>query len=134
VNKYNFLGGEITTCLKIFNMSSIIRETKNIRVSDPKEPVKIFQSNDLDTTPPITLIKAFEKTVENFPNRNALMYKDELSGNKWQAITYSEYKTRVEKISKVFIKLGLERHGTVAVLAFNCKEWLITELATMHAG
>jgi long-subunit acyl-CoA synthetase (AMP-forming) len=117
-------------------MSSKIRESNEIRVTDPREPVKLLESLDPQSnTTPITVIDAFKKTVENFPQRNALMYKDELSddGN-WKSITYSEYKAHIEKMSKVFIKLGLERHGTVAVLAFNCKEWFITELATIHAG
>lgn len=116
-------------------MCSKIRETNEIRVIDPREPVKLMESTDSNVnTTPITVIDAFKKTVENFPQRHALMYKDDMNDGNWTSITYSEYKARVDKISKVFIKLGLERHGTVAVLAFNCKEWFIAELATMHAG
>lgn len=118
-------------------MSSKIRETNEIRVIDPREPVKLINVEDNSpeaSAEPITVIDAFEKTVKNFPQKNALMYKDESSGEKWNSVTYAEYKSLVDKMSKVFIKLGLERHGTVAVLAFNCKEWFIAELATMHAG
>lgn len=71
--------------------------------------------------------------VEKYPNHLALMRKDEIS-KEWKGITYKEYKDRVEKMAKVFIKLGLERHGTVAVLAFNSVEWYVSELAAVHAG
>lgn len=74
-----------------------------------------------------------KRTVENYGERKALMYKDEISKS-WTGISYKEYRERVEKMAKVFIKLGLERHGTVAVLAFNSVEWFISELAAIHAG
>lgn len=41
---------------------------------------------------------------------------------------------RVHKVAKAFIKLGLKRHHSVAVLASNCPEWFISELAAIHAG
>lgn len=37
-------------------------------------------------------------------------------------------------MAKVFIKLGLEPRHTVSVLAFNCVEWFIADLAAIHAG
>lgn len=61
------------------------------------------------------------------------MYKDVVLGE-WRGITYREYRERVERMAKVFIKLGLERHGIVAVLAFNSVEWFVSELAAIHAG
>lgn len=47
---------------------------------------------------------------------------------------FSEYRDRVHKMAKVFIKIGLEAHHTVGVLAFNSPEWFISELAAIHAG
>lgn len=112
-----------------------IREAANFRVTDPCEAVKLF-SNPRDKTAakdPITIPQLMNRTVENFGHHPALMHKDPVS-KKWQAITYREYKERVEKMAKVFIKLGLERHGSVAVLAFNSVEWFVSELAAIHAG
>lgn len=112
-----------------------IRDAEDFRVTDPKQAVKLF-SNPRDKTAardPITIPALMKRTVDNYGNHPALMHKDPVS-KKWQAITYREYKERVEKMAKVFIKLGLERHGSVAVLAFNSVEWFVSELAAIHAG
>lgn len=37
-------------------------------------------------------------------------------------------------IAKAFLKLGLERHHSVGILAFNCAEWYYACLAAIHAG
>jgi long-chain-fatty-acid--CoA ligase ACSBG len=113
-----------------------IREAAEFRVTDPRNAVKIMEDFSDDPAAkfdPISVVDAFEKTVKNFPNHKAMVTKDELT-KQWNEITYKEYKDRVDKMAKVFIKLGLERHGTVAVLAFNCVEWFVSELAAIHAG
>lgn len=116
--------------------STIVRESSEFRVTDRKQAVQILR-NVCDapeaSIESITVPEALNRTVANFPDRNALMYKDEVSKT-WNGITFKEYKERIERIAKVFIKLGLEVHGTVAVLAFNCPEWFISELAAIHAG
>lgn len=112
-----------------------VRQTSEFRVTKPSDPVRIFQ-NPRDKTAsvdPITIPAMMNRTVENYGNHPALKYKDVVTG-KWQTITYREYKERVEKMAKVFIKLGLERYGSVAVLAFNSVEWFVSELAAIHAG
>lgn len=112
-----------------------IREASDFRVTDPSKPVKIY-SNPRDKTAsvdPITIPALMNRTVENYGNHTALMHKDPVT-NTWKGITYREYKDRVEKMAKVFIKLGLEQHGSVAVLAFNSVEWFVSELAAIHAG
>jgi long-subunit acyl-CoA synthetase (AMP-forming) len=110
---------------------AIVKETKEFRVTDPTKPVRILRDVN-DKMEPMTIPALMKRTAENYPNNNALMYKDEVS-KEWKGITYKEYRERVEKIAKVFIKLGLERHGTVAVLAFNSVEWFVSELAAIHA-
>jgi long-chain-fatty-acid--CoA ligase ACSBG len=112
-----------------------LRETKDFRITQPSMPVRIFQ-NPRDKTAsvdPITIPALMNRTVDNYGNHPALKFKDTVTG-KWQTITYREYKERVEKMAKVFIKLGLERYGSVAVLAFNSVEWFVSELAAIHAG
>lgn len=115
-------------------MSSIDVNAMDIRVSDPNKRVKIVEvDHPAGKIPPKTMIEAFAKTVSNYPDHKALMFKNSITGD-WDSMTYTEYKKHIDKMAKVFIKLGLERHGTVAVLSFNCKEWFIAELAAMHAG
>lgn len=105
------------------------------RVSDPTERVKIFiDETDQETLDePITILELFRETVKAHGERNALMVKDATTKN-WHGITYKEYLGKVEKVAKVFIKLGLQRHGSVAVLASNCVEWFVTDLAAIFAG
>jgi long-chain-fatty-acid--CoA ligase ACSBG len=112
-----------------------LREASEYYVSEPSKAVKIFQNpkDKTSSVDPITVPALMNRTVENYGNHPALMHKDPVT-NKWVAITYREYKERVEHMAKVFIKLGLERHGSVAVLAFNSVEWFVSELAAIHAG
>ncbi|CAO1373964.1 unnamed protein product [Diamesa hyperborea] len=110
-----------------------IRDASSTRVTNPNDAVQLVRDSDgVGAHEPITVPALMARTVKDFGNHKALVFKD--SENVWQSITYKEYKDRVEKIAKVFIKLGLERHHTVAVLAFNSAEWFISELAAIHAG
>lgn len=111
------------------------KSPSDFRVDDPTKQVKIVRdSNDrTSSVEPITIPALMKRTAENYANHIALMSKDEVT-NEWKGISYKEYRKQVEKIAKVFIKLGLERHGTVAILAFNSVEWFISELAAIHAG
>lgn len=80
-----------------------------------------------------TIPECFEETVRSFPDREALVVQNEVS-KLWQSLTFSEYKSQVERIAKAFIKLGLRRHGVVAVFAHNSVEWILSEVAAIHAG
>lgn len=101
------------------------------RSTDLRKKVQIFRSFGDDE--PLNIPELFSKIVDGHGDRMALMVKNQQT-QQWQGITYKEYKSKVEKIAKVFIKLGLERHGAVAVLASNCLEWFISDLAAIHAG
>lgn len=105
------------------------------RVVDPSKPVRILSepNGKHASMEPITIPALMKRTVANYGSHTALMYKDVVTKG-WNGITYKEYQNRVEKMAKVFIKLGLEQHGTVAVLAFNSVEWFVTGLAAIHAG
>lgn len=110
-------------------------DSKSFRSSSVNEVVEIFNSpNDRTTlTEPISIPTLMKHVADNYANHTALMFKDDVS-KEWKGISYREYRERVEKMAKVFIKLGLEQHGTVAVLAFNSVEWFVTELAAIQAG
>lgn len=101
-------------------------------LTDPSELATIQRAAD-DLTEIITIPALMKRTVNSYGSHSALAYKNDVT-NVWNTITYKEYRDRVEKMAKVFIKLGLERHGTVAVLATNSVEWFVSELAAIHAG
>lgn len=47
---------------------------------------------------------------------------------------FSQYREKSLHIAKAFIKLGLEAHNSVGILAFNSPEWFYSELGAIHAG
>lgn len=112
-----------------------IKPSDKSSVSNVSEAVKIiFNPDDSFHVDPITIPDLFKQTVDRFPHTKALMFKEYVTDNNWSGITYHEYYTKVEHMAKIFIKLGLKRRGVVAVLASNCAEWFISEMAAIHAG
>jgi long-chain-fatty-acid--CoA ligase ACSBG len=110
-------------------------EQLSLHATDPSQRVKICQVNDdkISSIESITIPQLFADIVREFPNHSALVQKN-LTTNEWETTTFAGYKEKVEKIAKVFIKLGLKRHGCVAVLAHNSVEWFVSGLAAIHAG
>ncbi|KAG5675222.1 hypothetical protein PVAND_005146 [Polypedilum vanderplanki] len=109
--------------------------TEDFRIIDPTKRLKlrINPDNKIASIDPISVPQLLSKIAESFPNHPALKQRNAITKD-WETVTYSDYKQRVEKMAKVFIKLGLERYGTVAVLAFNSIEWFVSELAAIQAG
>lgn len=85
-----------------------------------------------DELSPTTLPSLMRKSVRDYKNHKALMFKSDTG--EWKGITYDDYYKTVEKTAKIFIKLGLQKKGVVAILAHNSIEWLISELAAVYAG
>lgn len=113
---------------------AFIRQTNDFRVHQINKPVRLLSSEGTDGDfEPETVPDLFNRIVENYGENPALAYLD-LETKQWKFINYKEYKEKVEKYAKIFIKLGLKRFGAVGVLAFNSVEWFISELATIHAG
>ncbi|XP_038109075.1 very long-chain-fatty-acid--CoA ligase bubblegum [Culex quinquefasciatus] len=101
--------------------------------TDPTKPVKLrLASEGVASLDPLSVPDLMNRTVRDYPDHPAMMYKN--AQKVWTPITYKEYQQRVHKMAKVFIKLGLEPHHTVSVLAFNSPEWFVSELAAIHAG
>lgn len=111
---------------------SRIRETKEFRVTDITKPSRVLQIDNADHQP-TSVPDLLSKVCEKYGDHPALAYQDHQTKT-WTFVSYNEYKETVEKMAKVFIKLGLKRFGSVAVLAFNSVEWFVTELAAIHAG
>lgn len=110
---------------------SYIRASSEIRTHKIDNCCRVIRNEgDFD---PQTIPDVFNRVVENYAESPALAYLDHET-KKWIFMSYKQYKEKVEKYAKIFIKLGLKRFGSVAVLAFNSVEWFITELATIFAG
>jgi long-subunit acyl-CoA synthetase (AMP-forming) len=82
---------------------------------------------------PTKIPTLLQQIADRNPNQTALMYRVNDAAD-WNEISYKEYRDQVIKLAKTFIKLGLTKRGTVAILADNSVEWFVSELATIHAG
>ncbi|CAH1716116.1 unnamed protein product [Chironomus riparius] len=108
-------------------------DASNFFTSDPSECVKIIKCKNDFTSGISTVPEMFAKTVDLYSDRTALMHQNEETGD-WIPISYKSYKNRVDKVAKAFLKLGLEKNGKVAVIAFNSVEWFLSQLGVIHAG
>ncbi|XP_070809871.1 long-chain-fatty-acid--CoA ligase ACSBG1 [Pituophis catenifer annectens] len=80
---------------------------------------------------PITIHQMFLESLEKYKSLNALASKKD---GKWEKITFSEYYHLSRKAAKSFLKLGLERFHSVAILGFNSTEWFISAVGAVFAG
>lgn len=78
-----------------------------------------------------TVMQMMADTATRFPSMPALGSKQ---GGAYTTITWQEYRERVRLCARGFMKLGLEPKQGVAILGFNCAEWVIADLAAIHAG
>uniref|UniRef100_A0A182Q2C2 long-chain-fatty-acid--CoA ligase n=1 Tax=Anopheles farauti TaxID=69004 RepID=A0A182Q2C2_9DIPT len=101
--------------------------------TDPAVPVKLrIAKEGLASLDPLSVPDLMNRTVRDHPDHPAMVFRN--AQKQWQTVTYREYRDRVNHMAKAFIKLGLEPHHTVAVLAFNSPEWFVSELSAIHAG
>ncbi|XP_053514837.1 long-chain-fatty-acid--CoA ligase ACSBG1 isoform X2 [Artibeus jamaicensis] len=80
---------------------------------------------------PNTVHQMFLEAVDKYGHFHALGFKRQGS---WEHITYSQYYLLARKAAKGFLKLGLERAHSVAILGFNSPEWFISAVGTVFAG
>ncbi|XP_063170458.1 long-chain-fatty-acid--CoA ligase ACSBG1 isoform X2 [Candoia aspera] len=80
---------------------------------------------------PVTVHQMFQESLEKYKSLNALASRKD---GKWEKITFSEYYNLSRKAAKSFLKLGLERFHSVAILGFNSPEWFILAVGAVFAG
>lgn len=80
---------------------------------------------------PITVHQMFQESLDKYGSLNALASK---KNGKWEKITFSEYYSLSRKAAKSFLKLGLERFHSVAILGFNSAEWFVSAVGAVFAG
>ncbi|XP_070619673.1 long-chain-fatty-acid--CoA ligase ACSBG1 [Erythrolamprus reginae] len=92
--------------------------------------VKLRRDPNCSQTP-ITIHQMFLESLEKYKSLNALASKKE---GKWEKITFWEYYHLSRKAAKSFLKLGLERFHSVAILGFNSTEWFVLAVGAVFAG
>ncbi|ELK27611.1 Long-chain-fatty-acid--CoA ligase ACSBG1 [Myotis davidii] len=73
----------------------------------------------------------FCRALEQYGHLHALGFKRQGS---WERITYAQYYLQARQAAKGFLKLGLERAHSVAILGFNSPEWFFSAVGTVFAG
>lgn len=101
-------------------------------MTDVRKPTRVLKIDSADQDP-VSVPELLTRAAEKYGDHPALAYQDHETKS-WKFVNYKEYKGKVEQFAKVFIKLGLQRFGSVGVLSFNSVEWFVTELAAIHAG
>jgi len=73
----------------------------------------------------------FEKTVRRFPRKTAVTFFEEDETVSW---SYQELHDKAVSLSKAFQKLGLKKGDRIALLAPNCPQWTLIDLAAARLG
>ncbi|XP_061401770.1 very long-chain-fatty-acid--CoA ligase bubblegum [Musca vetustissima] len=103
------------------------------KTTDVTQAVKIRIAKDgLGAEEPISIPGILKRTVNNYPDHPALRTKN--AKREYTTVTYRQYEQKVHQVAKAFMKLGLEPHNAVGVLAFNCAEWFYSAMGAIHAG
>jgi fatty-acyl-CoA synthase len=76
-----------------------------------------------------TIGRAFDKTVERYPDQQALVVRHQ--NIRW---TYREYQHEVDRLACGLLALGIEPGDRVGIWAPNCYEWALTQFATAKIG
>lgn len=110
-----------------------IRAATKYTTTNRNEAVRLrIGTEGIAAVEPLSVPQLLQRAATSNPDLPALKHKD--ADGVWHALTYSQYRANVLHTAKAFIKLGLEPHNAVAILAFNSPEWFISELAAIHAG
>lgn len=78
-----------------------------------------------------TVLTNFEQTCAEFPNHEALKWKD--ASDSWKGLTWSQYRDEVRKATAGLKSLGFKPGEFAAIMARNRPEHLIADLGVLHA-
>ncbi|WP_193075910.1 AMP-binding protein [Pseudomonas sp. FME51] len=78
---------------------------------------------------PMTIGAAFDRTVERFPQREALVVQHQNLRYTW-----AELADAVNRCARGLLALGIEPGQRVGIWSPNCAEWCITQFATAKIG
>jgi long-chain acyl-CoA synthetase len=78
-----------------------------------------------------TIYNCFWESVVKFPDRTALMYKQD---GKYTNITYQQLSDYVDAVAFNLKKLGINKGDSVGIYSYNRPEWVMTDLAVLKLG
>lgn len=78
-----------------------------------------------------TIVHRFRERARSHPEQVALRCK---RAGEWVDITWREYESSVVRVARGLVGLRFERGDRLAILAHNCPEWHIADLACLLLG
>lgn len=97
-------------------------------------PVKLrIERSGAASLEPVSVPTLLDRAVEKAAELPALKVRDPKT-NEEKVWTWKGYREDVRSVAKAFIYFGLNRFDAVCVLGFNSPEWVISDLAAIHAG
>jgi len=78
-----------------------------------------------------TVLTNFEQTCGEFPDADALKWKD--ASGTWRGLTWSQYRDEVRKVTAGLKALEFRPGEFAAIMARNRPEHLIADLGVLHA-
>jgi long-chain acyl-CoA synthetase len=78
-----------------------------------------------------TVVSMFEKTCSDFPNQDALRWKD--ASGAWHALTWAQYRQEVRKLTAGLKAIGFRPGEFGVIMSRNRPEHLIADLGVLHA-
>ena len=74
---------------------------------------------------------ALDRTARECADLPALGWKEQ---GAWRSLSWSAYRQQVHLAARGFMSLGLDAGKGVAIIGYNCPEWLVADVAAVHAG
>lgn len=86
----------------------------NLVSTDPLKPVKLrMDDSEVGSREPFSIQTMFRRTVERFPDHNAMQIR---RNGEWVKYTFTDYYSNARTLAKAFKALGLERGHGVGIL------------------
>lgn len=105
----------------------------NSYTSNSLHEAVLLRKDEQDTIGVYTVPELFRESCQKFGKLPALVW-ERPEQKDWITLNYEEYQQQVELAARMLLHVGLEARSSLGILAFNCPEWFIAELAALRAG
>ncbi|MFB9052291.1 AMP-dependent synthetase/ligase [Formosa undariae] len=77
------------------------------------------------------LVEEIKENSQHFKNKNAVYFKDN-TRNTWEGISWLDFESRIEILSKALLNYGISEQQNVAIFSENMPNWVIADCAIMR--
>lgn len=76
------------------------------------------------------LVEDIKQNVQHWSSKKAIYFKNNTL-NKWEGISWADFGSQIENLSKALINFGIKEHDNIGIFAENMPEWIIADVAIM---